>query len=65
MSTKAPLDTDGKMVIKVVPKQVTIEADGTIKIDNNELKKFLHGKKIDADTHLILMGSDCGCKCCC
>lgn len=61
----AGLDSDGKLVVKVVPKQVHIDKDGNIVINNKELKAFVEKKQIDADAHIILMGSDCGCKCCC
>lgn len=59
------LDSDGKLVVKVVPKQVEIDKDGNVVINNKELKAFIQNRKIDADAHVILMGSDCGCKCCC
>jgi hypothetical protein len=59
------LDTDGKNVLKVVPDQVQIDSDGNIVINNDELKNLLKERPIDADTHIILMGSECGCQCCC
>lgn len=59
------LDTDGKLVVKVVPEQVQIDRDGNIVIQNKELMEFVRAKKIDSEAHVILMGSDCGCKCCC
>ena len=64
-STKPPFDTDGKIVIKVDPKQVRLSDDGSIVIDNKDLKKFLAKHQIDKDAHVILMGSNCGCQCCC
>jgi hypothetical protein len=65
MSKPDDVDTDGKFVVKIVPTQVSIGDDGMVKISNKELTKFLSGARIDQDAHLILMGSDCGCKCCC
>lgn len=59
------LDSDGKLVVKVVPNQVHIDSDGNIVIQNRELMAFVQSKKIDSEAHIILMGSDCGCKCCC
>lgn len=65
MAQPADVDTDGKFVVKVVPSQVTLSDDGMVQISNKELTKFLSSARIDEDAHLILMGSDCGCKCCC
>lgn len=59
------LDSDGKLVVKVVPNQVEIDKNGNVVINNKELKAFIQNRKIDTDAHVILMGSDCGCKCCC
>lgn len=61
------LDTDGKKIVKVDPSQVVVGKDGTISINNEDLKKFVTEKKeeIAKDLHLILMGSSCGCQCCC
>jgi hypothetical protein len=61
------LDTDGKLVVSVHPDQVNIGEDGRISISNEELRKFVSDRSstMAPDLHLILMGSDCGCKCCC
>jgi len=61
------LDSDGKAVVKIDPKQVVIGADGKIHIESAKLTEFLHNKKagIAEDLHLIMMGSACGCQCCC
>lgn len=39
------LDTDGKKVVKVDPSQVVVGKDGSISINNEELKKFVAEKK--------------------
>lgn len=65
MSTKPPLDTDGKLVVKVVPQQVRVMENGMIHIENKELMEFLRKRTVDENAHVILMGADCGCKCCC
>lgn len=67
MPTNPLLDSDGKLVVKVTPNQVTVGPDGKVHIDSRALKDFLDKKTptMDSDAHIILMGSDCGCKCCC
>ncbi len=59
------LDTDGKKVVKVVPHQVKVDKAGNVIIDNKELREFIEAGRVNDDAHVILMGSDCGCKCCC
>jgi hypothetical protein len=67
MAKIAGLDSDGKLIVKIDPKQVVVGADGKISIDSKQLKDFLDDKKknIAQDLHLIMMGSACGCQCCC
>lgn len=61
------LDSDGKAVVKLDPNQVVIGSDGKIHIESEKLREFLHNKKagIATDLHVIMMGSSCGCQCCC
>ena len=64
-SKPTDVDTDGKLVIKIVPAQVSLDKDGMVQISNRDLTEYLSGSRIDEEAHLILMGSDCGCRCCC
>jgi len=65
MSKVEGLDTDGKVVLKVDPKHIELNPDGTLKINHPKLQDFLRSHKKGTDAHLILMGSNCGCQCCC
>jgi hypothetical protein len=59
------LDEDGKFVLHVDPKHIEVDEQGNLKVNHPKMKEFLKNHKMGTDSHIILMGSNCGCQCCC
>ena len=56
---------NGEFSVKISKGQIEIDKEGRIIIKDQDLLGFLKKNNTHATANLVLMGSDCGCKCCC
>ena len=58
MNDNAKLGGNG--VMKITPKDIKINDDGSVSFANDEINEFVKKEFAGTDSHIILMGSDCG-----